>query len=290
MKKFDLWKKHKEFENFKYKNIPDEIKKVCIEIRKDLINKFFNKIYLIGDVNIKVILNFSKTTKPYYSNINIFDILNGIVIIPIKIETEINFDIDYLMGIITHEIRHVYDIFTVADDSEIDDFKKSLFLKSLTEKNKEFIELVYLSLEHELIAYNNMLYESYRYLNVSDKKILLNLIKESHTFKSLQKLKSYNSEEFIKNNNSDKLRKFTDEFSTIFKDDFNDDLNLYYKKWEIFFRKKADEYTKHFYKIADDIVRDNLYEFYKNRYDFGTSIFKIGLCGKLFKKLIKEKN
>ena len=36
----------------------------------------------------------------------------------------ITIDINYLMSVITHEIRHVYDIFTISQDTEFKSFTK----------------------------------------------------------------------------------------------------------------------------------------------------------------------
>ena len=289
------WKTHiKTFEDFNQKSIPNELKAISYKIRNDVINNgnnSFNKNYDIG-VSINIIINFEQgNKKPYYSSINIYDILSNVEPIIIEVQVEDNtIDINYLMSIISHELRHVYDIFTVADDSEIEDFKKSLYIKNLKNKNKYFLDLVYISLEHELITYYNMLYELYRWIGITDKKELYKIFKTSYTYKALQKLKDFNSNNFLK----DDVLDFTKEFSDKIGDEFNGDLKEYYKKWELFFHKKSNDFSSYTDSMLDDIISDiennKIYKLYKNRYNPNTEIFKIGLSGKLFKKLLDEKN
>ena len=294
------WEKHLDFfknsnENFNNKTIPTMVKELSRLIRIDILNdkNYKKKLYNIGDVNIIIELNFIKYNKPYYSNINIFEILNGSKNIPLIIELEKNYDIDYLIGIISHEIRHIYDIYSIADETEIEDFKKSLYINSLKINNKpfiEFLDLIYLSLEHELVAYNNMLYGSYRWLDIRDKNELKNLIKKSYTYTSLKKLKNFNHKEFINKHNINNLMSFTVDFSKSFNDEFND-LETYYKKWENYFSFKADEYLNQINLVIDEIISEkNINEYKSIKYEFGTEVFKMNFCTELFNKMIIEKN
>ena len=119
------------FENFNEKSIPVVIKKVSNIIRNDIKingNNNFNKNYSIEFFELTINVNYKEGLKqPYYSNVNIYDIINGLEPILISINVvDSNIDLSYLMSIISHEIRHVYDILTIAQDVEIDEFKKSI--------------------------------------------------------------------------------------------------------------------------------------------------------------------
>jgi len=281
------------YENFDFKSIPGEIKELSKIIRKDISKQIFKKYELGDDIEIEIILKYTQKSKPYYSNINIFNILNQDKNIPIIINVEKNYDLNYLMGIISHELRHIYDIFTISNDIEMIEFQKSLYIKTLKDKNKDFLDLVYMSLEHELIAYNNMLYETYRWLNITDKNKLLNLIKKSYTYKSLYKLKDFDHISFIKKYNN--LETFVIEFSDLFEDKYNGNISDYFKQWELFFKDKAKTYLKQIDIMIDEIINDinndktnELID--NNRYELNAEIFKTNYCYHLFKNLIIYKN
>ena len=91
----------------------------------------FKKNYTFGDYlfNINVIYTNGIKT-PYYSSINIYNILTNPdepVIIKVDVKDNI-IDINYLMSIISHEIRHVYDIYTISHETEFNSFTKTLNL------------------------------------------------------------------------------------------------------------------------------------------------------------------
>ena len=125
------WSKYiKLIEDFSEKSYPQLIKKVCLVIRKDIESngdKSFKKVYNIDGLNILININFRVGNKqPYYSNINIYDIIRGIE--PHLIEfsiTDLEIDLNYLMGIISHEIRHIYDILTTVDDLDVKELEES---------------------------------------------------------------------------------------------------------------------------------------------------------------------
>ena len=186
------------FEDFNYKSNPEIIKKICNLIRKDIINngdRSFSKNYNIDDINLDLVIDFSLNRKqPYYSNVNIYDIINGVepVLLRIIVVDE-TIDVDYLMSVISHEIRHIWDVYTVSSDYEIADFKKSIAITKFkkTGKMSKFINLVYLSLEHELIARHNMIYEMFRWKNIVDKGKLVDLFEKSYINQALQQLKNF---------------------------------------------------------------------------------------------------
>jgi hypothetical protein len=246
------------FEDFNQKSLPSLIKKISYIIRKDIINNgnnSYNKEYNIDGIHINLIVDYKKSYKqPYYSNVNIYDVISGKEPIDIKvIVNDLKIDVDYLMSIISHEIRHIYDVYTVVDDTEMLDFVKSIAVFKNKNRN-EFVNLVYLSLAHELIARNNMLYELYRYINITDKDKLYEIFKKSYVFKALEDLKNFNANLFISKNVD--LYEFTLNFSKDIGDDFDGDLKKYYSKWEEFFHKKSDEFLGYVDNMLDDIIND----------------------------------
>ena len=171
MKSIDkkLWIKYiKTFESFN-KEIPDELKVLFKKIRNIIGNptdSFDINIDLntLGFCNLIIELNvtFEKLNSGisyndkdivYYSNININDLVLGKdkTKIPINIK-DIHLNVDKLSSVISHEIRHIYDVYTINEESDMKSFIKSLYYTELS-KNEDntyfldFLNLVYLSLE-----------------------------------------------------------------------------------------------------------------------------------------------
>ena len=292
------WSKYiKLFEDFTEKSYPQLIKKVCFIIRGDMVqngDNSFSKTYDIDGLNLLIKITYRRGAKqPYYSNVNIYDIISGKE--PHLIEvliTDLTIDLNYLMGIILHEIRHIYDILTTVDDLDVKDFLKS---KVLTEYkrdgiSKEFINLVYLSLEHEMIARHNMLYEMFRWQGVSDKDELYKLFERSYTYDALKKLKSFDFNKFIQDGN---ISDFTYRFSKSIGDQFDGDLLKYYSDWNDFFIKKSDEFMAYVDSMLDDVIddikNDRIYERFCGFTSYNENI-GMDIYGKLFNELIEYKN
>lgn len=285
------------FENFKEKSIPSLIKKISNIIRKDIIingNSSFNSHYNIDNINLNIIVDYRIGKKqPYYSNVNIYDIISGIEPIIIKIIiTDNTIDVNYLMSIISHEIRHIYDIYTIVDDIEINEFKKSMIISKFKNQN-QFIDFVYLSLEHELIARHNMLYELYRWINITDKNELYEIFKKSYTYNALLQLSNFDSKKFINIQDIYKLTSFTKEFSKEINDNFNGDLYSYYMNWEKFFKEKSQEFLSYVDDMLDDVIQDirnnKVYERMNGFISYNEDILN-NVSSKLFKNLIELKN
>jgi len=286
----------KVFENFKEKSIPNLIKKISNIIRKDLLingNSSFNKDYSIDEINLNVIIDYRISDKqPYYSNVNIYDIISGAEPVVIKVSViDLNIDINYLMSIISHEIRHIYDIYTIVDDTEIDEFKKSMIVSKFKNQN-QFISYVYLSLEHELIARHNMLYELFRWIEITDKDKLYNIFKKSYTYVALLQLKKFNSVKFVNEQNVELLKKFTIEFSKDIGDIFNGDLYLYYMNWETFFENKSIEFLSYVGSMLNDVIQDveneQIYERMNGFISYNENILNQN-SSKLFKNMLEQK-
>ncbi len=293
----DTLKYLKIFENFKEKSIPNLIKKISNIIRKDILingNSSFNKNYSIDDINLNIIIDYKSGIKqPYYSSINIYDIISGVEPVIIKIlVTDINIDINYLMSVVSHEIRHVYDIYTVVDDVEIEDFKKSMVVSKFKNQN-QFISHVYLSLEHELIARHNMLYELFRWIEITDKEKLYEIFKESYTYTALIQLNNFDSVKFINSQDMYKLKNFTEHFSKDIGDTFNSDLYSYYMNWETFFKNKSKEFLSYVDNMLNDVIQDvqnnKIYERLNGFISYNEDILN-QTSSKIFKNMLETKN
>ena len=255
------------YEAFQEKSIPFQLKKMSLIIRNDIIKigNNFNKEYSIDDFNFEVIINFKKGSKyPYYSNINIFDIIkNPNKKFNIIIEaTDEELDVDYAVSIIIHELRHVYDILNINGEYEMLDFIKSMYIPHFRRTEfVYFINLIYLSLEHEIIARHNMLYPLLRWINITDKKELMIIYEKTYIFDALIQLKNFDSEKFIKSFNFEKLLMFTNEFIEKVAHEHNlcedvDEVNKFYKKWEIYFKEKSNEFLLCVDDMINTIVND----------------------------------
>jgi hypothetical protein len=281
------------FEDFNYKSNPEIIKKICNLIRKDIINngdRSFSKNYNIDDINLDLVIDFSLNSKhPYYSNVNIYDIINGVepVLLRIIVVDE-TIDVDYLMSVISHEIRHIWDVYTVSSDYEIADFKKSIAITKFkkTGKMSKFINLVYLSLEHELIARHNMIYEMFRWKNIVDKGKLVDLFEKSYINQALQQLKNFSYLEIL---NEPDLYNFTIEFSKNIGDNFDGDLQKYYLNWEFLFKQKSDLFLSYVDSMIDDVISDIKNNKIYERNNIGFISYNESIGGNYLKTIFNKK-
>jgi hypothetical protein len=290
----------KMYEDFNDKNIPNILKKYIHIIRKDILvndNKSFKKNYNIDSININLNVNYIYGNKqPYYSNINIYDIITNEdkpIDLSVKV-VDINIDIDYLLSVIIHEIRHIYDIYTINEDNDMDSFIKTLKLEQFKNTNYyTFIYHVYLSLEHELIARNNMIYPIFRWINIIDKPKLYEIYKQTFVCEALNTLMDFDTVSFIKSIPIIDLLKYTNQFITDVAKDHNickneEDLYIYYNKWESFFKEKSQEYINNIDIIFDDIILDiqNDVVYEHKKYEYNENI--IGGVYKIFKSFYNK--
>ena len=281
----NIWLKYLQtYEDFN-KEIPSELKVIFNKIRNiiGIKTSSFKQTIDLNDVNfidiiIHINVNFQKinSTLPYskkdityYSNININDLLEEKhdINIPIEIK-DVTLNIDKLISVISHEIRHIYDVHVVNEDSDMESFTKSLYYsflkKSETNKDsKDFLFLVYLSLEHELIARNTMIYENFINCKCSREE-LDKLFKDSSIYESFEKLSNFDYTELLK---IDDIIEKTNIFINYFggeklcKND--EDVLNFYKKWKNYFKTKSDEYILEANKILDDVyfvIKENKIE------------------------------
>lgn len=265
LKSFEKYKKI--LESLNEIKFPNQLKKISNIIRTDLIsngNNSFYKSYDINNISFNLNIIYTKGIKePYYSNINIYNIIeNPYNEVPINVYVkDIEIDINYLLSIVSHEIRHIYDILTVDKDYEINSFINSMYVSKYKETiYTDFIHLFYLSLEHEMIARHNMLYDQLRWINITDKNKLYDIFKKSFVYKSLVDLGKFDYLKFIENKDLNNLLQFTNEFSKDIKygilcNDKNDIIN-FYKGWSDKFKEKSNEFLLYVNEIIDDIIYD----------------------------------
>ena len=280
----NLWLKFiKTYESFN-KEIPNELKKLFNEVRQIIGNptESFKKYIdlktlgfcdLVMELDIKFEqlnsgISYDDKDIVYYSNININDIVLGKITtkLPIIIK-DIQLNVDKLCSVISHEIRHIYDIYTINDESDMNSFKKSLYYSLLKEQENDkdfsnFLDMIYLSLDHELIARNTMMWEMFSYCKCS-KDELYSLYHQSYMYKSFDILKSFDYTNIINVPNIiQKVNIFINYFGGNLCTD-NNDILIFFKNWKKYFITKSDEYITEGYKILDDILTIN--EFKNNK-------------------------
>jgi hypothetical protein len=264
----------KTFEDFNVK-ITDDLKEVFNGVRKiigepkDSFNvkidlKQFNFCDTILEIEVvfNPLRNGDKSYQDkdiiYYSYINIYDLLmcKQLIKIPVRID-DIHINIDKLVSTISHEIRHIYDVYTINDESDMKSFVDSYNygIVKRGESNNEFLNflfLVYLSLEHELIARNTMIWEMFKNCHCS-KEELINLYQKSSIYNSFISLDQFNYNEVIKV--PDILKKVNN-FIFYFKgEDCNDinDVEKFFKNWQSYFIEKSTKYKKEALIVLDEL-------------------------------------
>jgi hypothetical protein len=274
----NIWLKYlKTYESFN-KDIPDGLKYIFNEVRnkigeqKDSFDLDINlNDFDFCDLILNIKVEFNKLNSGiryedkdiiYYSNLNIDDIIRNKdkTTIPVKI-SDVCINSDKLSSVLSHEIRHIYDIYTINDESDMKSFMNSMYYSELSknENNEQFLNflrLIYLSLEHELIARNTMIWEMF--INCKCSKIeLYKLYKESFMYKSLTYLNDFKYDQLLKIDDILlKVNNFINYFGgNLCKSD--DDINFFFINWSKYFKKKSDEYIKDGYKIIDDLIQLN---------------------------------
>ena len=288
MKSIDkkLWFKYiKTYESFN-KKIPDELKKIFKEVRNIIgnpvesfnididLNKFnFCNLIIELEVSFEKLksgVSYEDKDIIYYSNININDLVLGKnrTKIPIIVK-DLFLNVDKLSSVISHEIRHIYDVYMINEESDMKSFIKSIYYTELYKSDDNnyflnFLNLIYLSLEHELIARNTMIWEMFSYCKCS-KEELYKLYHQSYMYKSFDILKSFDYNLLIDETNIiQKVNNFINYFGgTLCNNDA--DITTFFDNWKKYFNDKSEEYLNEGYKILEDILSIN--EFKNNKVD-----------------------
>ena len=253
-------KKFKQFESLKSKfkhiinedlsdpGINNELKELADELYKTKIDGFIGSI---SDITYTIKINHNMPK--YYSSVPTKEILDSIISDrPLSFILEVNVpdlhDNDYIISIIIHEIRHIYDMYTTTKIKHFNSFVRELKIKT-ARKNindvrfSKFLNCIYYSLLHELVARNNQVYPI-----INNKKInkedCYEMIKNTFIYSTFDYLDSFNSNEFISGFSRDELAKFTNEFNNLYCSVNKEIKSIedYYKKWEIFFKKTKDRW------------------------------------------------
>jgi hypothetical protein len=198
----------------------------------------------------------------------------------INIEIKDDYDYNYLISIMIHELRHILDISNSMNDI-IDSFDLEVNLRSISDsKYQEFIILVYISLEHELIARNNQIYPYIKFKNISKDKSI-SIIKNSNIWNSLELLSEFQHNKFINKFDIDELILLTNRFLEkvlLSNDRANniDDIIIFYIQFEKYFKYQESEYKKELLSEIDkiyEVVKLPLYNEYIKYINFITEYY-----------------
>jgi hypothetical protein len=220
------------------------------------INLPFNKKYDIFGVDFDVSISFGNS---YSSNIDWNKFMNDVY--EIDIEVPNNYDYNYLVSVLIHEIRHIIDFSDGAKSSGLSSFIMDINLRKFNVGLfSDFYILVYLSLEHELLARNNQIYPYIKFKNIS-KEDSLEILKNSFIWQSLQYLNDFDSSSFISKFDSNYLIDITNSFIiNVLHDnetriENKNELIEFYHIWEGHFK---DIYKKWTFILLSEV--DRIYE------------------------------
>jgi hypothetical protein len=107
--------------------------------------------------------------------------------------------------------------------------------------------LVYISLEHELVARNNQIYPYIKFKNLG-KSESIEILKTSFIWEALEKLNRFDYKLFISRFDVRDLIKITNDFikDCLYDEDSKienmDDLILFYKTWDEYFRETSKKW------------------------------------------------
>lgn len=198
----------------------------------------FNKKYEIFGVSFNISISYDFS---YSSHIDWNKFMNDIYQIDIKVPED--YDLNYLVSTLIHELRHIIDFLDGAKSSGLSSFLMDIHLRNFNiGLFSEFYILVYLTLEHELLARNNQIYPYIKFKKLS-KEESFEILRKSFIWKSLQELNNFKSLSFIKKFNQEDLIEKTNSFirdvlhdnKTIIED--SKDLVDFYTIWEEHFKE-----------------------------------------------------
>ena len=227
--------------------IPGDLKELSKELTKEFDNIKLPYEKLVNFGGIEVDIRVKKTSR-YYSYVDWVKFLNGDYEIVIEVENE--FDVNYLVSTIIHEIRHMIDF---TDENINSGFSSFDVDRNLRKYNigafSEFFMLVYMSLEHELVARNSQIYPYIKFKNIT-KEESLKILKNSFIWKSLTMLKEFNCNKFINKFDYNVIVGITNNFikeclydnTTTIED--KDELLNFYKIWGEYFNDISDKWEE----------------------------------------------
>lgn len=201
----------------------------------------------------------------YSSHIDWDKFMNDVYEIDIRVP--IDYDLNYLSSTLIHELRHIIDFSDGAKSSGLSSFLMDIHLRNFNVGLfSEFYILVYLSLEHELLARNNQIYSYIKFKNLS-KEESLDILKKSFIWDALQNLNNFDSLSFIKKFKTYDLIEKTNSFiinvlhdnNLIIEDD--NDLIEFYNIWDDHFKEISKNWTSILFSEIDRIYERKMWVF-----------------------------
>lgn len=222
----------------------------------------FTKKYGIFGVLFDITISYDLS---YSSHIDWNKFMNDIYEIDIKVPND--YDLNYLVSTLIHELRHIIDFSDGAKSSGLSSFLMDIHLRDFNVGLfSEFYILVYLSLEHELLARNNQIYPYIKFKNLSRDESLY-ILKKSFIWDSLQNLNNFNSLSFIEKFKTDNLIEKTNSFiKTVLLDsetiiENKNDLIVFYNIWEEYFKEISKNWTTILLSEIDRIYERKMWIF-----------------------------
>jgi hypothetical protein len=225
--------------------INGDLKELSKRLTEELLDKDLPYTTLLNFGGIEIDIKIIQSNR-YYSNVDWFKFLNGDY--EILIEVENNFDLNYLVSTIIHEVRHMIDFTDENLNSGLSSFDIDRNLRKYNIDNfNQFFVLVYISLEHELVARNNQIYPYIKFKNLSREESI-EILKKSFIWKALELLNNFDYSNFVKNFDTNQLISITNNFikdclydETTFIDSL-EDLILFYKTWDDYFKETSEKW------------------------------------------------
>jgi hypothetical protein len=256
--------------------IYNDLKELSSKLKNEINIPFTKVINFRGiDINLSIFVS-----NRYYSNIDWYEFLNGKNNLKVEIPNE--YDIDYTISLIIHEIRHLIDFTSEYSNIGLSSFDIELQLRKYRDivYFNEFYILFYISLQHELVARNNQIYPYIKFKGI-EKEESIKLIKKSFIWVYLDNLNSFNHDSFVKKFKVDFLIELTNEFlkDVLFSDELvedYEDLKLFYQNFEKYFKTLSVEWKDITFKEIDYVYESNsfineystLVDIIKNHYSY----------------------
>lgn len=222
----------------------------------------FVKKYKIFGLLFKISIS---NDNSYSSYIDWNKFMNEVYEIDIKVPD--NYDLNYLVSTLIHELRHIIDFSDGAKSSGLSSFLMDIHLRNFNiGLFSDFYYLVYLVLEHELLARNNQIYPYIKFKTLS-KQQSMDILKKSFIWKSLQHLNNFNSLSFIDKFKIDDLIEKTNLFIRVVLHDKltliedKKDLLDFYNIWEQHFKEISKKWNSILISEVDRIYERKMWIF-----------------------------
>ena len=227
--------------------IDGDLKELSSKLTTELSNIKLPYTKLLNFGGIEVDIKIIQSNKNY-SKVDWVKFLKGDY--EIIIEVEENYDLNYAISTIIHELRHMLDFCDENLNSGLSSFDID---KNLRKYNidifNQFYILVYISLEHELVARNNQIYPYIKFKNLT-KEESIEILKKSFIWKALEMLKGFDYNGFINKFDISTLINITNNFikDCLYDNESYieniDELRNFYKIWDEYFNEISDKWKK----------------------------------------------